>query len=686
MRNFSIGIVIGCVVVGCGDQGSPPAPSMSQAAFTAASLEVNGTNSCLVTTEGELWCWGGRLSLPGASNGGQLATHPIKVDDTDWVSAIVGLSHVCGIRGNGALWCWYTGFNAGPTLETVVEPGPWASASLGTSHQCEIARDHTLWCSGDNANGQAGTGEDSPRVGITQLGGQDWAQVSAGDQHTCAIKLDGTLWCWGSADVAQMGDADVTACSTRYGLPVCRAPVQLGGTGWSAVSAGIDYACAIKSDGTLWCWGFNYGGVLGVPDLGPQRAPVQIAGTTWSEVSASNDDLRFGTGRHTCATKTDHTLWCWGFNQHGALGSDGADMSTPIQVAGTWHSPRVGLDHTCATREDDSVWCWGSNVSGELATERDQLVPVQVPDADWTTVGGYGDRETCATKANGTAWCWGFGDDLGHQYVAPFALAGTAFTKAGDLYAQSSDATITPLVWPLYGVAPAATSGVALAAGTEFSCTLRQDRSLWCEGVNRDGQLGVPTACYPSATCPPMQVRTGVLSVAAGTRDVCAVFDDHHMECWGRAAYLDGDRFPPSASPPGSDWLAVHGGDSKCALRIDGTLWCWGVNSAGQLGDGTDQPSTVPRQVAGSHWVDVDGTCGRKDDGSLWCWGTGILGDGTVGTRALPTRIAGEWTSVRSRPESTCATKRDGSLWCWGKDHGQYQRPPWQSTPVEIVR
>lgn len=154
------------------------------------------------------------------------------------------------------------------------------------------------------------------------------------------------------------------------------------------------------------------------------------------------------------------------------------------------------------------MWCWGSNIAGELATERDRLLPVQVPDTDWTTVGGYGDHETCATKTNGTAWCWGFRDNSGYQYVAPFALAGMSFTKAGELYVQSGDGTITPLANSFYQATPA-TGGVALASGNEFSCTLRQDRSLWCEGVNNYGQLGVPVNCYPSNGCPPVQSRTG---------------------------------------------------------------------------------------------------------------------------------------------------------------------------------
>jgi alpha-tubulin suppressor-like RCC1 family protein len=133
------------------------------------------------------------------------------------------------------------------------------------------------------------------------------------------------------------------------------------------VTTGLYHTCAIKNDGTLWCWGGNLSGQLGsdsIPVLPTSQTsdPVQIAGTTWQSVSAGQS--------HTCAVMVDGTLWCWGSNTSGQLGDNTLDSkSTPVAVGTsgqTWAMVAAGVTHTCALATGGSLWCWGDNSAGQL--------------------------------------------------------------------------------------------------------------------------------------------------------------------------------------------------------------------------------------------------------------------------------------------------------------------------------
>jgi hypothetical protein len=199
-------------------------------------------------------------------------------------------------------------------------------------------------CNGidDNCNGQ--TDEDN----VCGIAGGPRAKVGAGWGHTCAIKQDGSLWCWGRNDYGQLGDGTNTDKTT---------PVQITSE-VSSVALGGDHTCAVKTDGSLWCWGNNDFGQLGDGTNTSRTTPVQIT----SGVSSVALGLH-----HTCAVKTDGSLWCWGVNWYGQLG-DGTntDKTTPVQITSGVSSVALGRGHTCAVKTDGSLWCWGVNASGQL--------------------------------------------------------------------------------------------------------------------------------------------------------------------------------------------------------------------------------------------------------------------------------------------------------------------------------
>jgi alpha-tubulin suppressor-like RCC1 family protein len=237
----------------------------------------------------------------------------------------------------------------------------WKQVSCGYQHHtAAIKTDGTLWTCGYNGYGQLGDGTATDRSspGTTAGGGTNWKQVAAGSGHIAAIKTDGTLWSWGANNNGQSGDGTTSNRSS----PVT---VSGGGTNWKQVSAGSAHTGAIKTDGTLWTWGYNGYGQLGDGTTSNRSSPITTAGggTNWKQVSCARNT--------TTAIKTDGTLWACGYNQfYGQLGDGTAtDRSSPATTAGggtNWKQVAAGGRHTAAIKSDGTLWTWGYNGSGQL--------------------------------------------------------------------------------------------------------------------------------------------------------------------------------------------------------------------------------------------------------------------------------------------------------------------------------
>ena len=217
----------------------------------------------------------------------------------------------------------------------------WKQVSCGYIHTTAIKTDGTLWTWGQNANGQLGTNDTNGRnTPVTTLsGGSNWKQVGGGLYHTAAIKTDGTLWTWGYNPYGGLGTNDTTQRNT----PVT---TFAGGTNWKQVSGGLHHTDAIKTDGTLWTWGRGANGQLGTNDTTQRNTPVTTfaGGTNWKQVSCGD--------YHNAAIKTDGTLWTWGYNPYGGLGTnDTATRSTPVTTfagGSNWKQVSGGYYHTVA--------------------------------------------------------------------------------------------------------------------------------------------------------------------------------------------------------------------------------------------------------------------------------------------------------------------------------------------------
>lgn len=332
---------------------------------------------------------------------------------SDWKQVSASASYyrpqTAAIKTDGTLWTWGIGdfgANAIGGLSTafniqcpVQSPlgTDWKQLSVGYSFSSAIKTDGTLWSWGVNS-GTLGDNTIINRSSPVQTisGGTNWKQVSAGTSSGGAIKTDGTLWMWGSAGCGKLGDNAIGFRSS---------PVQTvsAGTNWKQISVGWDNIAAVKTDGTLWIWGSNFSGQLGTNLAGlaaSRSSPVQTVSnaTTWKQVSAG--------GAAAAAIKIDGTLWMWGFNGYGNLGANNViARSSPVQTVsgGTnWKDVSAGRLTSGAIKTDGSLWMWGDNVNGQLGDNTSVLrrsSPVQ------TISGGTGWRQISVGYRHVAAIC-----------------------------------------------------------------------------------------------------------------------------------------------------------------------------------------------------------------------------------------------------------------------------------------
>jgi alpha-tubulin suppressor-like RCC1 family protein len=213
------------------------------------------------------------------------------------------------------------------------DPDHWVQISLGNYHSCGIRGDGALWCWGAGEHGRRGDGTDDTSSVPTRVlaAGQaaegstwrDWVQVSAGSAFTCGIRRAGTLWCWGAGSSGELGEGAPRASALSPRQVQADSLSEAAWSDWRSVSAGGGVACGVREDGSLWCWGFGEDGRLGIGHDGDDRAlPTRVVasgepvgGTAWSDWT----HVSVG-ARHSCGLRIDGSAWCWGRANSGERG------------------------------------------------------------------------------------------------------------------------------------------------------------------------------------------------------------------------------------------------------------------------------------------------------------------------------------------------------------------------------
>ena len=359
-----------------------------------------------------LWTWGWNSKGQLGQNNETNYSSPVQIGtETTW-AYVTGGSHgvsevAMGVKTDGTLWAW--GENGNGALgqndkthrsspvqvgsDTTWNSGSYQKLTMGSTSG-GIKTDGTLWMWGKNEFGNLGQNNTTQRSSPIQIPGTTWASINHGSTGSSAgVKTDGTLWMWGHNSWGNLGQNNRTNYSS---------PIQVPGTNWDYVvsSRNNQYSTVgRKTDGTLWSWGYQLKGSLGLNQGGPSyhSSPTQIPGTTWKQ-----HDL---TLRNTAAVKTDGTLWIWGTNLEGQLGQNQAnaqlsDISSPVQIPGTtWDKVHVGCKSGSsgtfihATKTDNTLWAWGHNQEGQLGQNNTTFYssPVQIPGTRWAVYprGGF---------------------------------------------------------------------------------------------------------------------------------------------------------------------------------------------------------------------------------------------------------------------------------------------------------
>jgi alpha-tubulin suppressor-like RCC1 family protein len=581
-------------------------------------------------------------------------------------------------------------------------PTSWSRVSAGDYHTIALATNGTLWTWGLNLVGQLGIGNTYDCILPVSIGTDtDWSEISCGEVHTLGLKSNRTLWSWGGNGAGQLGMGDTESQNWE--------PFQIGtDSDWLRIAAGNAHNLALKTNGTIWSWGSNTWGELGVGDTNDKFSPTLVGtDSDWSRITAGN--------AHSLAIKTNGMLWGWGFNISGQLGlGDTADWQilTPTQI-GTmtdWSMVTVGTDYTIGIKTNGTMLVTGNNDYGQLGLGdnigRNTLTQIN-SDSDWVMSEG-GKRNnpaamaTIAIKTNGSLWSWG------DNQFGQLGLGDTIERNTPTQIGTASD-------WSFIGGFFAQT------------VTIKTNGSLWVWGQNSAYQLGLGDTInrdipYPlGSPSPPLYLLLIIISSSQITlcwTDISINESGFKVERkFGSTgtyqeigttnsnvnSYVDSGIFPPVSiyyrvrsynkygdSPYSNekkvilsgDWFKIVSGLAHTiGLKTNRTLWAWGQNGYGQLGDETTTNRNSPREIGiNSDWSAIAAgdsyTIAIKTNpaggGTLWSWGYNNvdtrLGLGDTINRTTPSQIGNnsDWLMVEAGDTHAIALKTNKTIWVWG--------------------
>jgi len=594
----------------------------------------------------------------------------------------LGSSTGCAIGGGGTVYCW--GDNSlgefgstatgGPNAIPVSVPVP-TLAELGQSngrHTCGIASNGDAVCFGRNTFGELGGGAAGPVTAVTVVGGMTWAQVSTSVLSSCGVSTTGVGYCWGTNQQGEIGSAAI-GLNTTNASPV---PID-GGLTFASITAGWIHACGLTLSGEAYCWGDNTYGKLGIGTTGGRMlVPTPVAGGhRFEQLSAG--------AQHTCGVTAGKQALCWGWNGTGQLG-DGTtqERMVPTPVATTQRfsviavnagsntgtgGTQLGDGSTCALTEAGEPYCWGFNGYGQLGDGAQVPRLSPVPVGGGLRLSGLSLGSSATCGMYGAAiWCWGW-NDWGQLGNGTSFNTNTPSSVLGGLTYQQ----------------------VAAAINGAHSCGVGAGGTAYCWGWNSSGQLGVGLAAVPILSSTPMAVSGGLSfqAVTTGTSHSCGVTSVGAAYCWGlnsTGQLGDGtsaNRDAPVAVVGGLVFQSLDaGGQHTCGVTNGGLAYCWGSGLQGALGNGTTVNSNTPVAVVGgltfqSVSAGLNHSCGLTSAGAAYCWGSnsnGVLGNGTATASTTPVAVAGGLLlqSVSAGTIHTCGLTTGGAAYCWGGNSG----------------
>jgi len=595
-----------------------------------------------------------------------------------------GWNHACALLDDGTVQCWgdnIWGQLGDGTFTTRIAPvavsnlNSVVSIAVGRQHSCAILGSQgTVRCWGRNDGGQLGNGTSSQSINqpVFVTGLTNVVALTAGDLHTCAVRVDGTVWCWGDNLEGQLGNGGLTNFSL--------VPVQVEDLiGAVTVEAGANHTCALLSDSSLKCWGENGFGELGNNSFLASNVPVST-GRLSATPGVGAVDLAAG-GLSTCARLSDASVSCWGDNGSGQFGNGTSGLNNlsavPVasKVSPTVVALAAGTHHSCAILADGTVSCWGSDTGGQLGDGGTGSVSLPGPPVPGVTnaveiAGGL--KFTCALTVAGAIRCWG-----------------------DNAFGQHGDGTNSPQGIDSVAGITGTFLGHGVTAGNQFTCGRRGSGAAACWGAGAQGQLGSSASVSSSNAVAVTGIANAIGLSAGHGSHACAIDAAGGARCWGDNSRgrlgngtLTSSNQPVPVINSGPLFVAISAGDlHTCAVAVGGTVSCWGAGDRGQLGAGDTADSSAPRQVLGiTNAVAVAAgnqfTCVLLSSGTVWCWGDnsanqlgGLISEAFSATPQTVFIVAGILTfqlydivGITAGASHACAVTATGTAACWGSN------------------
>lgn len=606
-------------------------------------------------------------------------------------------------------------FHPGVTLATSISNQSSIPIAFvkGMSASYTLKQDGTVWAMGDNLQGQLGNNSNKSSDVPVQVSNLSGVTAIAAGNSGYALKSDGTVWAWGDNSNGQLGNNATNNSSI---------PVQVSNlTNVIAIEAERSWSYALKSDGTVWAWGLNSFGQLGNNSLDNSSVPVKV----------SNLDNVIGIaarGDYTAyAVKSDGTVWSWG--NYSSRDWAGSGSIVPRQMPNLDNIIAIasGASSTYVIKSDGTVWAWGQNYDGELGNNSttNSTYPVSVSNLGSVTAITAGSHTGYALKSDGTVWAWGFNDR-----------------------GQLGDGSITNSTTPVQVLG--LDSVVAIAADVNLGYALKSDGSVWAWGYNDFGDLGdittknslVPVPMSLLSSTSPLTVTSVVsqndINIAVGTdidsiglpgevlvnlsngetTNVSVKWNGGNPVYDGNTArtyVFNGELSLPETiinpenytakvnvnvveTGPSFPIAIASGFSSGYALKLDGTVWTWGSNNRGQLGNNTTINSSIPVQVSNLSNITKIAAGGNsayvlRSDGTVWAWGynnSGQLGNNSYSNSSVPVKVSNldGVIAIAAGDSSGYALKSDGTVWAWGYNSvGQLGNNSFfkSNVPVQVV-
>ncbi|HIV03231.1 MAG TPA: S8 family serine peptidase, partial [Candidatus Aphodoplasma excrementigallinarum] len=676
-------------------------------------VSIGLQHSAAIDSNGKLWTWGDNQYGQLGDGKNLYQTNPTEctiLGNTSCIAVGAGSTNSLAIKNDGTTLTWGSGIWQDSTLKNSSETPIQIDNLTGIDYMVVSdnralgIKNGTVWGFGthDEFYGQLGDNSNTSTINGMRINSlENIVKVDTHSVASGALDESGNVYVWGGYYMGENSDKEL----------ISHEPVQLNFSNIVDFSLNAENIVALKEDGTVWGWGvgfteFGENNPIQLPGVNQVSAICrglalkedgtvwQLENNTYQQIDGLNNIIKISardTGK--LALKDDGTVWSWGSNFYGQLGNGTRiDNHTPAQIQGLSNITAIYAGNSCfAIDSQGRTYAWGNNRYGQLGDGTMALratpycltneINEPLPEISVATIAA-GSGHSLIIGENGTILASGRGSH-------------------GQLGNGARQNSTTPVQVKDTAGTGSFTGAKAVAAGFLYSLALKEDGTLWTWG-NATGFLTDTGDSHSDVPVPVIDENgeplANIISISAKKEHWLALRADGTVWSWGRGAngqlgngatedvFTHAVQVKNADGTPLVDVIAISaGGSHSMAKKADGTIWAWGKNENGQLGNGASADSSVPVQVMGLAGIEQISageyhSMALRADGTVWAWGRnqyGQLGDNTRNSSSTPVQVTGEngfgyLTGVEEIAAGigySMALMSDGTLMAWGHNN-----------------